>query len=146
MAQPHSTAALRRRPSVSNSLHFRYGNPCEAQWLAYAFPYRRFAITLVDDRARLSVNAVFSATCRTSRRGRSLEPSGPVSMTEMEKLNRRVELSQNSERQNGGYDQHRPKLRLCSALWKMKFHNEIPNSAAVLIHKLGQQDPSQWRR
>jgi len=31
-------------------------------------------------------------------------------MTEMEKLNRRVELGQNSKRQNGGYDQHRPKL------------------------------------
>jgi hypothetical protein len=55
-----------------------------------------------------------------------------LSMTEMEKLNRRVELSQNSKRQNGGYDQHRPKLRLCSAIWKKKFHNEIPNSAAVL--------------
>jgi hypothetical protein len=32
-------------------------NLCEAQWLAYAFPYRRFAVTLADDRARLRVDA-----------------------------------------------------------------------------------------
>jgi hypothetical protein len=67
-------------------------------------------------------------------------------MTEMEKLKRRVELSQHSKRQNGGYDQHRPKLRVCSAIWKTKFHNGIPNSAAVFIRKLGQQDASQWQR
>ena len=30
---------------------------CEAQWLAYAFPCRRFAVTLADDRARLRVDA-----------------------------------------------------------------------------------------
>jgi len=64
-----------------------------------------------------------------------------LSMTEMEKLNRRVELSQNSKRQNGGYDQHRPKLRLCSAIWKKKFHNEIPNSAAVLTRWCPQRQP-----
>jgi hypothetical protein len=32
-------------------------NLCEAQWLAYAFPYRRFAVALADDRARLRVDA-----------------------------------------------------------------------------------------
>ena len=32
-------------------------NLCEAQWLAYAFPCRRFAVTLADDRARLRVDA-----------------------------------------------------------------------------------------
>jgi len=31
-------------------------NLCEAQWLAYAFPYRRFAVALADERARLSVD------------------------------------------------------------------------------------------
>jgi len=32
-------------------------NLCEAQWLAYAFPYRRFAVALADGRARLRVDA-----------------------------------------------------------------------------------------
>jgi hypothetical protein len=32
-------------------------NLCEAQWLAYAFPYQRFAVALADDRARLRVDA-----------------------------------------------------------------------------------------
>jgi hypothetical protein len=32
-------------------------NLCEAQWLAYALPYRRFAVALADDRARLRVDA-----------------------------------------------------------------------------------------
>jgi hypothetical protein len=32
-------------------------NLCEAQWLGYAFPYRRFAVVLADDRARLRVDA-----------------------------------------------------------------------------------------
>ncbi len=32
-------------------------NLCEAQWLAYAFPYRRFAVALAGDRARLGVDA-----------------------------------------------------------------------------------------
>jgi hypothetical protein len=32
-------------------------NLCEAQWLAYAFPYRRFAVALAGYRARLRVDA-----------------------------------------------------------------------------------------
>ena len=31
-------------------------NLCEAQWLAYVLPYRRFAAALTDDRARLGVD------------------------------------------------------------------------------------------
>jgi hypothetical protein len=58
----------------------------------------------------------------------------------MEKLNRRVELSQHSKCQNGGYDQHRAKLRVRFATWKTTFHNEIPNSAAAFF---GQQVASQ---
>jgi hypothetical protein len=30
---------------------------CEAQWLAHAFPYRRFAVALAGDRARFRVDA-----------------------------------------------------------------------------------------
>ena len=33
-------------------------NPIVAQWLAYAFPYRRFAGTLADPCARLGADAV----------------------------------------------------------------------------------------
>src|SRR5262245_38945947 len=32
-------------------------NLYEAQWLAYAFPYRRFAVALASDRARLRADA-----------------------------------------------------------------------------------------
>ena len=42
---------------LRNSVGTRDMNLCEAQWLAYAFPYRRFAVTLADDRARLRVDA-----------------------------------------------------------------------------------------
>ena len=35
----------------------RMRNLCEAQWLAYALPYRRFAVALADGRARLRVDA-----------------------------------------------------------------------------------------
>jgi hypothetical protein len=33
-------------------------NLCEAQWLAYVLPCRRFAAALTDDRARLGADAV----------------------------------------------------------------------------------------
>src|SRR4029077_826434 len=42
---------------LRNSVGAQDMNLCEAQWLAYAFPYRRFAVTLADDRARLRVDA-----------------------------------------------------------------------------------------
>ena len=45
--------AFRLRKSVSAQDMNLY----EAQWLAYAFPYRRFAVALAGDRARLRVDA-----------------------------------------------------------------------------------------
>ncbi len=42
---------------LRNSVGPRDMNLCEAQWLAYAFPYRRFAVALADGRARLGVDA-----------------------------------------------------------------------------------------
>jgi hypothetical protein len=45
--------AFRLRNSVSAQDRYLY----EAQWLAYALPYRRFAGALADGRARLRVDA-----------------------------------------------------------------------------------------
>jgi len=42
---------------LRNSVGAQDMNLCEAQWLAYAFPYRRFAVALAGDRARLRVDA-----------------------------------------------------------------------------------------
>jgi hypothetical protein len=42
---------------LRNSVGAQDMNLCEAQWLAYAFPYRRFAVVLADDRARLRIDA-----------------------------------------------------------------------------------------
>src|SRR5262245_13250344 len=42
---------------LRNSVGAQNVNLCEAQWLAYAFPYRRFAVALADGRARLRVDA-----------------------------------------------------------------------------------------
>ena len=42
---------------LRNSVGAQDVNLCEAQWLAYASPYRRFAVALADDRARLRVDA-----------------------------------------------------------------------------------------
>ena len=39
-----------------NRVGTRDMNLCEAQWLAYALPYRRFAAALTDDRARLAAD------------------------------------------------------------------------------------------
>ncbi len=39
-----------------NRVGTRDMNLCEAQWLAYVLPYRRFAAALTDDRARLGVD------------------------------------------------------------------------------------------
>jgi hypothetical protein len=41
-----------------DSVGTRDQNSVVAQWLAYAFPYRRFADTLTDACARLGANAV----------------------------------------------------------------------------------------
>jgi hypothetical protein len=41
---------------LRNSVGAQDVNLCEAQWLAYAFPYRRFAVALADDRARLRLD------------------------------------------------------------------------------------------
>jgi hypothetical protein len=42
---------------LRNSVGAQDANLYEAQWLAYAFPYRRFAVALADGRARLRVDA-----------------------------------------------------------------------------------------
>src|SRR6202040_732320 len=42
---------------LRNSVGAQDMNLCEAQWLAYAFPYRRFAAALAGVRARLRVDA-----------------------------------------------------------------------------------------
>ena len=43
---------------IRNGVGTRDNNLCEAQWLACAFPYRRFAAVLTDDRARLGADVV----------------------------------------------------------------------------------------
>jgi hypothetical protein len=43
---------------LRNSVGTRDMNLCEAQWLAYVLPCRRFAAALTDDRARLGADAV----------------------------------------------------------------------------------------
>ena len=43
---------------LRNSVGTRDMNLCEAQWLAYVLPCRRFAVALTDDRARLGADAV----------------------------------------------------------------------------------------
>jgi hypothetical protein len=40
-------------------------NLSEAQWLAYGFPYRRFAVALADDRARRRIDADRSGRIET---------------------------------------------------------------------------------
>jgi hypothetical protein len=42
---------------LRNSVGAQDANLYEAQWLAYAYPYRRFAVALADGRARLRVDA-----------------------------------------------------------------------------------------
>ena len=52
----------RARAPVRVAFRFRNGvgtrdmNLCEAQWLAYVLPYRRFAAALTGDRARLGAD------------------------------------------------------------------------------------------
>ena len=41
---------------LRNGVGTRDRNLCGAQWLAYVFPYRRFAAVLKDDRARLGAD------------------------------------------------------------------------------------------
>ena len=41
-----------------NGVGTRDMNLCEAQWLAYVLPYRRFAVALADDHARLGADVV----------------------------------------------------------------------------------------
>jgi hypothetical protein len=41
-----------------NGVGTRDMNLCEAQWLAYVLPYRRFAVALTDDHARLGADVV----------------------------------------------------------------------------------------
>ena len=43
---------------LRNSVGTRDMNLCEAQWLAYVLPCRRFAVALTDDSARLGADAV----------------------------------------------------------------------------------------
>ena len=45
-------------PHSCNGVGTRDNNLCDAQWLACAFPYRRFAAVLTDDRARLGADVV----------------------------------------------------------------------------------------
>src|SRR4051812_24129667 len=51
-------APIRVAFRIRNGVGTRDNNLCEAQWLAYAFPYRRFAAALTDDRARLGADVV----------------------------------------------------------------------------------------
>src|SRR3954462_6486455 len=51
-------APIRVAFRIRNGVGTRDNNLCEAQWLACAFPYRRFAAVLTDDRARLGVDVV----------------------------------------------------------------------------------------
>jgi hypothetical protein len=54
----------RAHAPISVAFRFRNGvgtrdmNLCEAQWLAYVLPYRRFAVVLTDDHARLGADVV----------------------------------------------------------------------------------------
>jgi hypothetical protein len=51
-------APIRVAFRIRNGVGTRDNNLCEAQWLACAFPYRRFAAALTDDRARLGADVV----------------------------------------------------------------------------------------
>ncbi len=51
-------APIRVAFRIRNGVGTRDNNLCEAQWLACAFPYRRFAAVLTDDSARLGVDVV----------------------------------------------------------------------------------------
>ena len=51
-------APIRVAFRIRNGVGTRDNNLCEAQWLACAFPYRRFAAVLTDDRARLGADVV----------------------------------------------------------------------------------------
>src|SRR3954462_306528 len=51
-------APIRVAFRIRNGVGTRDNNLCEAQWLACAFPYRRFAAVLTDDRGRLGVEVV----------------------------------------------------------------------------------------
>src|SRR6476619_2365390 len=51
-------APIRVAFRIRNGAGTRDNNLCEAQWLACAFPYRRFAAVLTDDRARLGADVV----------------------------------------------------------------------------------------
>ena len=59
-------APVRIALHLRNSVGTRDMNFCEAQWLAYVLPCRRFAVALTDDRARLGADAVrYSSSYRT---------------------------------------------------------------------------------
>jgi hypothetical protein len=49
-------APVRVAVRFRNGVSTRDMNLCEAQWLAYVLPYRRFAAVLTDDRARLGAD------------------------------------------------------------------------------------------
>src|SRR4051794_17800242 len=51
-------APIRVAFRIRNGVGTWDNNLCEAQWLACAFPYRRFAAALTDDRARLGADVV----------------------------------------------------------------------------------------
>jgi hypothetical protein len=51
-------APIRVAFRIRNGVGTRDNNLCEAQWLACAFPYRRFAAVLTDDHARLGADVV----------------------------------------------------------------------------------------
>jgi hypothetical protein len=53
-------------------------NLSEAQWLAYGFPYRRFAVALADDRARRRIDADRSGRIEM-RTGLRMMPTFPRS-------------------------------------------------------------------
>jgi hypothetical protein len=79
--------AARAHAPVRVAFRFRNGvgtqdmNLYEAQWLAYALPYRRFAAALTDDNARLGVDAVRSGRieARTGLRMMPTFPRSPLS-------------------------------------------------------------------
>src|SRR3954454_14834728 len=54
-------APIRVAFRIRNGVGTRDNNLCEAQWLACAFPYRRFAAVLTDDHARLGADVVSSS-------------------------------------------------------------------------------------
>src|SRR3954451_383388 len=51
-------APIRVAFRIRNGVGTPDNNLCEAQWLAYAFPYRRFAAVLTGDCARLEADVV----------------------------------------------------------------------------------------